>query len=1109
MTMDCGCCATPGDGTGHAGNRSGLSRLDYRLGTFSSFRESLLADMSVAPELSQLRSRSSDDHSIAAVEMWSAVADVITFYTERAANEAFIRTAVNRDSLLRLVRLIDYQLAPGAAASAKLAFTLEPGSTAVIPARTRVQSVPAAGETVQKYETLEALAADARLNSLRLFPAPMPATPTAAGTAEAAAAPDAEALAAAAALSAGGRVLLYAAGAIEVLTVARTDTADGLLTVHWQRPIGGDAFSQAFDGRDAGTRMYRLGRSFRLFGHDAAPTVVVAQQKDSDPTKSYLASARTDFSLHGDGTGAHEISLDARYDGLKPGSILLLVHTTGGSTVTVPCMVALAGDAKSVRTAIVTSKDIPPTTTMVEALTGTTSRVKLDRLDGGPEDPLKALASCDIRDVVVHELLGDPLRFWPFTYPGAVASRTVYLPGRRAGFSTIETGRTIGKGAYQPGTVISAADLPAGRRVLAVDAEGGRPVPATILGAALTGSEVAFLPDPQDPATLARLGLGPGPSTPLTAVVSAELGTNVALPGPRHELTVRIGDVPVRTIRLEPGAAGTPAGAAAALQAALRGAAPGSPTFTGATVRLLGGASGQSIAVTAGIPGDEVEFGPTDDDARTVALLGLEPRQVLFLDGVLSGPLQPLLGTTVTGSFRLSFGVEEPVRAYIGCRVSTLGVLADALASAAQAATMRQSIGVWSTDDGRLLVLPTAPAREGLSWLRLSLEPAAPLALSRATARLLGNVAAAGHGESIRSEIAGDGDAAQAFQQFTLRKKPVTYTPAAVPGGVASSLRLMVNGVAWQEVPSLHGAGPDDQVFTTRRADDGTMSVQFGDGAAGARLPTGRQNVVGTYRQGIGVGGRVVAGALTTLLDRPTGVKSATNPLPAEGGADPETLDRARAAAPGTVRTFGRAVSLRDFEDSALTAGEVAQARSAWVWTGHRRVVHVTVSGPNGAAFSPDGLTRLRTTFGTERDPNRALLIDNYLPVPIIMAGSILVDQRFNEDEVLGAARGALADALSFQHRRFADPILLSEVYAVLQGVAGVAAVDIDRLDLKSTDPAFRSDHGVQEQQPQPRLLLHPARWSAASKRILPAELAFVETPSLDLTLTVKGRVVP
>jgi hypothetical protein len=101
---------------------------------------------------------------------------VLAFYQERIANEAFIRTATLRDSVLRLVRVIDYQLAPGAAPTTVLAFTLERDATALIPARTRVQSVPAEGETPQKYETLEDLAASGHLNRLRLFPTPEDST---------------------------------------------------------------------------------------------------------------------------------------------------------------------------------------------------------------------------------------------------------------------------------------------------------------------------------------------------------------------------------------------------------------------------------------------------------------------------------------------------------------------------------------------------------------------------------------------------------------------------------------------------------------------------------------------------------------------------------------------------------------------------------------------------------------------------------------------------------------------------------------------------------------------------------------------------------------------
>ena len=87
------------------------------------------------------------------------------------------------------------------------------------------------------------------------------------------------------------------------------------------------------------------------------------------------------------------------------------------------------------------------------------------------------------------------------------------------------------------------------------------------------------------------------------------------------------------------------------------------------------------------------------------------------------------------------------------------------------------------------------------------------------------------------------------------------------------------------------------------------------------------------------------------------------------------------------------------------------------------------------------------------------------------MTATVIVDSRYVAEAVLGATRAALLDSLSFERREFADAVDLSEIYATLQGVDGVVAVDIDRLDLKSTDATFRLAHGVDDTlgQPQPR----------------------------------------
>src|SRR5207244_12741759 len=84
--------------------------------------------------LKSLMRREDDDFSIALLDAWASLADVLTFYQERIANEAFLRTATERNSILQLARLIGYRLRPGVAASVYLAFMLEDTSQATNPA---------------------------------------------------------------------------------------------------------------------------------------------------------------------------------------------------------------------------------------------------------------------------------------------------------------------------------------------------------------------------------------------------------------------------------------------------------------------------------------------------------------------------------------------------------------------------------------------------------------------------------------------------------------------------------------------------------------------------------------------------------------------------------------------------------------------------------------------------------------------------------------------------------------------------------------------------------------------------------------------------------------
>jgi hypothetical protein len=140
-------------------NRPGLSRIAYRAGRHASFKASLLASLSDPrfAALAPLTTREDSDFSIALLDAFAVSADILTFYQERLANESYLRTAVQPRSVFELARLVGYQPSPGVSASAPLAFTLNYAQgapdPALIPAGTRVQSVPAPGQQPATFET--------------------------------------------------------------------------------------------------------------------------------------------------------------------------------------------------------------------------------------------------------------------------------------------------------------------------------------------------------------------------------------------------------------------------------------------------------------------------------------------------------------------------------------------------------------------------------------------------------------------------------------------------------------------------------------------------------------------------------------------------------------------------------------------------------------------------------------------------------------------------------------------------------------------------------------------------------------------------------------------
>jgi len=371
------------------------------------------------------------------------------------------------------------------------------------------------------------------------------------------------------------------------------------------------------------------------------------------------------------------------------------------------------------------------------------------------------------------------------------------------------------------------------------------------------------------------------------------------------------------------------------------------------------------------------------------------------------------------------------------------------------------------------------------------LQLTAPLAnvFDRPTVKLNANVALATHGETVAGEVLGSGDAGQPNQRFTLKQSPLTYTSADTPTGSTSTLQLFVNNIRWREVPTLFGHGARERIYVTHTDDDKKTTVQFGDGELGARLPMGSENVQATYRKGIGLEGLVDEGQLSLLMTRPLGVKGVTNPQPASGAQDPQILADARTNAPLTVLTLDRIVSLRDYEDFARSFSGIAKALATWTWNVHTRGVFVTVAGIDGAAVADDSVLRnsLVSAMQKSGDAQIPVTLKSYRGTTFKLVADVKVNADHIAKDVLAGVESALRASFSFEARAFGQPVTLSEVLAVMQGVAGVVAVDINKLH--RSDEAEALNSFLPARAPQP----------GDDAQVLPAELLTLDPTPLEL----------
>lgn len=269
----------------------------------------------------------------------------------------------------------------------------------------------------------------------------------------------------------------------------------------------------------------------------------------------------------------------------------------------------------------------------------------------------------------------------------------------------------------------------------------------------------------------------------------------------------------------------------------------------------------------------------------------------------------------------------------------------------------------------------------------------------------------------------------------------------------------------WTKVQHLVDYGPSDTVYTVFLNEDNTVTVNFGDGVSGA-IPTAYSEIRSLYTVGGGSIGNVAANILTNIsyiaglseaqLTALQGDVTVTNDGIGIGGSDPETNDQIRVAAPSSIRSGNRAVSLTDFADIALSVSGVGKANAtAEVWTS------VTVYiAPSRTALDTDpqpGLDDngdpsaeyLRLKTDVETSLSDKLLIGTtatvqpptYVDVTVSLQYAIL--DQYTSAEVEANIKTALLTGFGYLGVNFQDTIYPQDIEFVVQQAPGVKTAKV------------------------------------------------------------------
>ncbi|RNI39842.1 putative baseplate assembly protein [Hanamia caeni] len=283
------------------------------------------------------------------------------------------------------------------------------------------------------------------------------------------------------------------------------------------------------------------------------------------------------------------------------------------------------------------------------------------------------------------------------------------------------------------------------------------------------------------------------------------------------------------------------------------------------------------------------------------------------------------------------------------------------------------------------------------------------------------------------------------------------------------SVSLHYNYEDWNAKKDLLNSDKFATEFVVETEYDGTSYVRFGDNIIGKKPDIGFSPVA-TYRVGNGSNGNVGANTINTIVWEKGGIIKVSNPLPAVGGTESESMEQVRQYAPQAFRTQQRAVTEADYVEKAKLHPEVQNAAARFYWTGSWYTVYVIIDRLGGKeideAFKQDMINFLEQYRMAGYDIE--VISPTFVPLNISLK-VCLKQGRFQADvkQALLKAFGnnLLSDGTTgFFHPdnfTFGQPVYLSEVYERAMAVDGVTSVEMETFQRWAKNPDGEIADGI------------------------------------------------